>query len=157
MFETFGRPNGITSCFHSWWKDGITVPGLDTSKAEVVNGKNSIQHIKGTMDNMTGENWQTVSEADTKFHTYGCEWTGDYIKYYVDRKLYCTVDLTKHPSEYAIFSGDNSNIRLFISHALILAENASMTPVNEQTKYPSEFVVDYVRLYQGANSEYISE
>lgn len=157
VFETFGRPNGITSCFHSWWKDGITVPGLDTTKATVVNGKNSIQHIKGTMDNMTGENWQTVSGADTKFHTYGCEWTGDYIKYYVDRVCYCTVDLTKHPGEYVIFSGDNSNIRLFISHALILAENESMTPANDQTKYPSEFVVDYVRLYQGANSKYISE
>ncbi len=157
VFETFGKPNGITSCFHSWWKDGIKVPGLDTTKATVVNGKNSIQHINGTMDNMTGKNWQTVSDADTKFHTYGCEWTADYIKYYVDRVCYCTVDLTEHPDEYAIFSGDNSNIRLFISHALILAENASMTPVNDQTKYPSEFVVDYVRLYQGANSKYISE
>ena len=146
VFETFGRDDTITSCFHSWYNNDITVPGLDTTNATAKNGKMNIQHIRSGITNMEGSNEQTIDTAATQFHTYGCEWTPEYIKYYIDRKLYCTVDLTENSDEYAILNSENNDIKLYISHAIM--QNASVEPVNTETQNPSNFVVDYVRLYQ---------
>lgn len=153
VFETFGRDDTITSCFHSWWKEGVTVPGLDLTNAESKNGKNTIQHIRSGITNMEGSNQKTIDTAATQFHTYGCEWTPEYIKYYVDRTLYCTVDLTQNSSEYVILNGENNDIRLYISHAIM--QHSLVEGTNSETQNPSNFVVDYVRLYQDSNSNYI--
>lgn len=146
VFETFGRDDTITSCFHSWYNNDIAIPGLNTTNATAKNGKMNIQHIRGGITNMEGSNEQTIDTAATQFHTYGCEWTPEYIKYYIDRNLYCTVDLTENSDEYTILNSENNDIKLYISHAIM--QNSSVEPVNTETQNPSDFVVDYVRLYQ---------
>jgi len=154
VFETFGRDDTITSCFHSWYNNDIAIPGLNTTNAVAKNGKMNIQHIRSGITNMEGSNEQTIDTAATQFHTYGCEWTPEYIKYYIDRKVYCTVDLTKNASEYAILNHEDNDIKLYISHAIV--QHSLVEPVNSATQNPSNFVVDYVRLYQGSNSNYIA-
>ncbi|WP_179008943.1 glycoside hydrolase family 16 protein [Winogradskyella forsetii] len=77
---------------------------------------------------------------DTGFHVFGIEWTADYINFYVDDKLYNTLTPADVPGEWVF------NDEFFIIMNVAVGGNYVGSPTN-QTVFPQEMLVDYVRVY----------
>ncbi len=80
------------------------------------------------------------------YHTFAIEWQPDRIKWYVDDILYHTA----RPSDVA------PNEWVF-NHPFYILMNVAVGgnfggPVGDDTVFPQEMVVDYVRVYQGPDS-----
>ena len=158
VFETFGSDVDILSCLHTWWKPNFEVPGLDCTKKQLEQGH--IQHMTENSPDMNGGmRYYPILKADeTSFaddwHTYGCEWTPTYIKYYCDGYNYATVDISKttvdevtgkEKSQYEVIKNGKWQ-QIYFSHCVM--EHPLVKPINTETEFPSKFCVDYVHLYQ---------
>jgi beta-glucanase (GH16 family) len=77
---------------------------------------------------------------DTDFHIFGIEWGENYINYYVDDVLYNQITPSDVTGEWVF---DNE---FFIIMNVAVGGNYPGFP-NENTVFPQEMVVDYVRVY----------
>lgn len=158
VFETFGSDVDILSCFHTWWQPRFEVPGLDCTEKQLEQGH--IQHLTENSPDMNGGmRYYPLLKADevsfaNDWHTYGCEWTPEFLKYYCDGYNYATIDISKttvdsttgeEKSQYQIIKSGRWQ-QIYLSHCLM--EHPIVKPINEKTEYPSKFYVDYVHLYQ---------
>mgnify|MGYP002534686076 FL=1 len=162
VFETFGSDKQIISCFHSWWNKGKLIEGLKATKSQIADGH--IQHLTYNSPDLNGGMHYSIpfkagqSSAADDWHTYGCEWTPEYIKYYCDGYNYATVDIRKSEfdsngnkiSEYLLFQS-GSEVRFYFSN--MITAHKLVTPADENTEIPSVFYVDYIHLYQKANGK----
>ena len=162
VFETFGSDKQIISCFHSWWNKGKLIEGLKATKSQIADGH--IQHLTTSSPDLDGGMHYNIpfktgqSSAADDWHTYGCEWTPEYIKYYCDGYNYATVDISKSEldsngkkiSEYLLFQS-GSEVRFYFSN--MITAHKLVTPADENTEIPSVFYVDYIHLYQKANGK----
>ncbi len=90
-------------------------------------------------------NRQSYNIADD-FHVYSIEWEEDEIRWYYDDSLYHTVTRTDIGEREWVF-----NQPFFI--ILNLAVGGVLPgPVGLDTKFPAQYLVDYVRVYQSANN-----
>ena len=80
-----------------------------------------------------------------KFHVWRMDWDKDFIKLYVDDELLNTIELTK------TINNDRQKANPFHEPHYVLL-NLAIGGTNggdpSQTKFPSRFEVDYVRVYQ---------
>ncbi len=83
----------------------------------------------------------TNSRFDTDFHVFGIEWGEDYINYYVDDVLYNQVKREDVTGEWVF------NKPFFIILNMAVGGNLPGSP-NQDTVFPQEMLVDYVRVYQ---------
>ena len=159
VFETFGQDKELISGIHSWWQPDATIKGLKCTDAQQLEGH--IQHITQHSSEMDGGRRHTIvnkngetSPADA-WHTYGCEWTPKYIKYFCDGYEYFHLDIdaamidpvtNEKVSEFMLFtSGVEVNFYLWN----MVVPNSKLTkPMNEFSEEISKFYVDYVHLYQ---------
>ena len=83
---------------------------------------------------------------DTDFHVFGIEWGPDYINYYVDDVLYNQITPDDVPGEWVFNRGPFYII-------LNLAVGGSLPgPPNNETVFPQNLLVDYVRVYKRSNN-----
>lgn len=76
---------------------------------------------------------ECVGDAFDKMHTYGCEWTEDEYRFYRDGVMYAR----------SSFGDGTSEVPQEVILSLELPDNPSLDRSNV-----SEFVVDYLRIYQ---------
>jgi beta-glucanase (GH16 family) len=81
---------------------------------------------------------------DTGFHIFGIEWGPDYINFYVDDVLYNQITPEDVDGEWVF------------DHPFYLLLNVAVGgdfvgPVGANTVFPQTLLVDYVRIYSGAN------
>lgn len=76
------------------------------------------------------------------FHTFGCEWTEEYVAYYVDGVM-----THKYVKDAATFAEiNNEDMYLLVTLAVGGSENAMEDIGN--TEFPAQMAVDYVRYYK---------
>ena len=81
-----------------------------------------------------------------QYHTFTIEWEPDLINWYVDGILYHTaVPADVAPNEWVF------NDPIFLLFNVAVGGNFG-GPVGEDTTFPQEMVVDYVRVYQGPDT-----
>lgn len=78
---------------------------------------------------------------DTGFHIFGIEWGKDYINYYVDDVLYNQITPEDVTGEWVF------NQPFYIIMNMAVGGNLPGSP-NQDTVFPQEMLVDYVRVYQ---------
>lgn len=158
VIETFGKNNYIVSNLHSWWKSSRKIKGLVCSETQQLAGH--IQHLNNGLstDGFSGGNGYSKEGITTMaddFHTFACEWTPTYVKFFMDGYCYTTVDITSnltHPtegykmSEYMFFT-DGSKMHLAFGSGLGATLNF-WDKISESTEIPSKYYVDYIHLYQ---------
>jgi beta-glucanase (GH16 family) len=81
------------------------------------------------------------SRFDTDFHVFGIEWGENYINYYVDDVLYNQVTPADVPGEWVF----NKPFYLILNVAI--GGNLPGNPT-EQTVFPQQMIVDYIRVYE---------
>ena len=89
----------------------------------------------------------TLSEGqfDTDFHVFAVEWRKDRIDYYVDDVLYQTITKTNVSNVAGEWVFDQP---FFIIMNIAVGGNY-VGPPSQNTSFPQEMVIDYVRIYTG--------
>ncbi len=85
---------------------------------------------------------------DSEYHTYGVEWTDDYIRFFIDGKLYGTIETTDKKYDYL-------NKELYLS-LFVGVELTDQETHDETAQWPAPFEIDWVKVYQkpGATVSY---
>lgn len=105
-----------------------------------------------------------AEDADPNdYHTYGFEWTENYMKFYVDGVCYHTYNITE---EYDFGSEKLPGMGGYHEHLYILINNEIFTEHSEwkpagsaltdDDEMPVTYRIDYIRLYQNPDSESIA-
>ena len=93
-----------------------------------------------------GNTYTFADPVHDDFHTFAIEWEPDLIKWYVDGILYHTAEPADvAPNEWVF------NDPIFIIFNVAVGGNFG-GPVGEDTTFPQEMVVDYLRVYQGPDT-----
>lgn len=88
-----------------------------------------------------GKDYDFVNErVDTDFHIYGIEWGPGFINYYVDDVLYNQITPNDVDGEWVF------DKPFFLLLNVAVGGNLPGSP-NEQTVFPQQMLVDYVRVY----------
>jgi beta-glucanase (GH16 family) len=83
---------------------------------------------------------------DNGFHIFGIEWGPDYINYYVDDVLYNQITPEDVPGEWVFNNGP-----FYIILNMAIGGALPGSP-NEDTVFPQNMLVDYVRVYKSNNN-----
>lgn len=81
-----------------------------------------------------------------EYHTYGVEWTPEYVRFFLDGVSYGTVELTS--SKY---KGINTEMYLDFIAGVNLTEEVA---VDEEAMWPIDFCIDWVKVYQKSGSTF---
>lgn len=126
VFEFYGyKPNTVYHNFHYATYD-------DEGNA-----------VANKIRNQEGEYCTTIDgNFYDEFHTFGCEWTEEYVAYYVDGVLSC-----KYEKDANIFEEiNNEDMYLLVTLAIGGSEEAIADLAN--TEFPVQMAIDYVRYYK---------
>lgn len=106
----------------------------------VGNQQNTIHatlHYPGHSGGNANTNHTTVTTASTEFHVYSCEWTPQYIKFFVDGNLFHTVaNSTSLPFNHDFFL------------ILNMAMGGNFGGTIDPAFVASTMEIDYIRVYQ---------
>ena len=98
---------------------------------------NAFNHMKGTQKTHK----QYVANAATEFHVYACEWTADWMKFYVDGKLHLTVNNDGQGYDHWPFYTP-----FYLK--LNMAWGGNMGGTTDASQLPAIYEIDYVRVFQ---------
>ena len=129
--------------FTTWPGDGeidimeyaISTQGKNRSSSSI--HCNAFNHTKGTQKTHV----QSVSNAASEFHVYACEWTADWMKFYIDGKLHLTVQNDGQGYDHWPFY---TPFYLKLNQAW----GGNMGGTTDEAQLPAVFEVDYVRVFQ---------
>ncbi len=138
IFEVFGSTTTATFNLHKWYGG---YKGSDT----VGNRGN----FKGDLNYTFKERYNLHRE----YHVYGFEWTKDFMKVYIDGECYYEISI-KEEDDY---SKDHPGMDCFHDYYYLCWNNWLYTSQaqNGKIESPVDYKIDYVRLYQHKDSEYI--
>lgn len=120
------------------------LPGHNIGTAHFAGPGGGDATSQGSYDLPAGQRW-----ADD-FHVTGIEWSPTYIKWYIDGHVYHTLDLTNPINGYRPF-----NRPFFV--LLSIGEGGGYSgPPDATTVTPMTATIDYVRVYKGAYSTFVS-
>ncbi len=74
------------------------------------------------------------------FHTYAVEWSESYIKWFVDDKQFCVIDISG--DQFSMFKQE-----FYILINLAVGGDWPGSP-NADTVFPQQYIIDYIRVYQ---------
>lgn len=149
VFEFFGSDKNCVSNMHSWWTAGRKILGHVADDAQLATGH--IQHLNSEDGN--GYALPSGAGYSEDFHTFSCEWTPEYLKFYVDGYNYCTQPITsflKDPN----YGYSMNEFMFFLNKSvyLILGTSVGNTEVTKEEDVAkltdSTYYVDWVHLYQ---------
>lgn len=130
MFEIYDTKNTVSSDIHKWY------PGTD-------------EHYHAG-----GRDWSYTFKRsvnlNNEYHLYGFGWTSDELYFTVDGRIYKRYDLSRD------FGDRNDGMQGFRDPVYIIFNNFIFTeesawklpPVNDKTRWPITYKIDWVRLYQ---------
>ena len=98
---------------------------------------NAFNHMKGTQKTHV----QAVKNAATEWHVYACEWTADWMKFYVDGTLHLTVDNDGQGYDHWPFYTP-----FYLK--LNMAWGGNMGGATDESALPAVYEIDYVRVFQ---------
>ena len=116
---------------------------------EMIGGQNREDTVHGTVHwgstnpyNHMSYGLSTVSEDDLSegFHTYAVEWDESTIKWYLDGKQFCVIDISGE--QFSMFRQE-----FYILVNLAVGGDWPGSP-NASTVFPQKYVIDYIRVYQ---------
>ncbi len=93
----------------------------------------------------TGFENGTLINDDT-YHTYGVEWTPEYVRFFVDGISYGTVEVTANK-----YKGLKTEMYLDFMGGVNMTEQQT---IDEEAMWPIDFQVDWVRVYQKEGSTF---
>ena len=98
---------------------------------------NAFNHMKGTQKTHK----QSVTNAATEYHVYACEWTADWMKFYIDGTLHLTVNNDGQGYDHWPFYTP-----FYLK--LNMAWGGNMGGTVDESKLPAVYEVDFVRVFQ---------
>lgn len=145
VFEVFSNLSTAVPNLHKWFAEPHTYPDGTT-----------ITHTQGgdMMDKTTKKQpyvFKDITNLNNEYHTYGFEWTPEYMSMSVDGEVYCTYDINSNYDGLSDMSGFHDTLYvLFNNH--IFTNNSPWLPkgsaIDERTTFPIHYWIDYIRLYQ---------
>ena len=129
--------------FKTWPGDGeidimeyaISTQGKNYSSSSI--HCNAFNHMIGTQKTHK----QYVTDAASEYHVYACEWTADWMKFYVDGKLHLTVNNDGQGYDHWPF--DNPFYLKFN-----MAWGGNMGGSTDESRLPAIYEIDYVRVFK---------
>ena len=129
--------------FKTWPGDGeidimeyaISTQRKDRSSSSI--HCNAFNHMKGTQKTHV----QAVKNAATEWHVYACEWTADWMKFYIDGNLHLTVDNDGQGYDHWPFYTP-----FYLK--LNMAWGGNMGGAVDESGLPAVYEIDYVRVFQ---------
>jgi len=129
--------------FTTWPGDGeidimeyaISTQGKNRSSSSI--HCNAFNHMKGTQKTHV----QSISNAASEFHVYACEWTADWMKFYIDGKLHLTVNNDGQGYDHWPFTTP-----FYLK--LNMAWGGNMGGTTDESGLPAVYEIDYVRVFQ---------
>ena len=138
IFEYFGKEPMVQTGIHKWYRDGsdhFLCPEIG----------------RGIFDN------RLIAED---FHTYGMLWTETELKFFVDGQEYHHIDITEDKN---FGEREGSSMKCFHDYYYIIFNNYVNTVgrpthnpeicATDDDKFPINYKIDYVRLYQKTGEE----
>ena len=129
--------------YKTWPGDGeidimeyaISTQGKNRSSSSI--HCNAFNHMNGTQKTHV----QSVSNAATEWHVYACEWTAEWMKFYIDGKQHLQVSNDGQGYDHWPFYTP-----FYLK--LNLAWGGNMGGSIDESKLPAVYEVDYVRVFQ---------
>lgn len=84
---------------------------------------------------------------DDEYHTYGVEWTPEYLRFFIDGISYGTVDITAPK-----FKELNTDLYLDLIAGVNMTDQVA---VDEDAMWPLEVCVDWIRVYQREDGSFV--
>jgi beta-glucanase (GH16 family) len=107
------------------------------------NEVNSAIHTPSSSGNTVNHASYDLVTAEEEFHLYGIEWTSTEIKFFVDDTLHYTYKPTAYNDETWPFTKNQ-----FLILNLAIGGNWGGAQGVDDTIFPQQFMIDYVRVYQ---------
>ena len=143
VFEVFGSKDSLASNLHQQMYNGVLGDSYMTSSA--------------TINKEERHTFTNSSNLNNEYHTYGLEWTPEKMAIYVDGVKNCEWKLDKFSLlSYGLkpeVSGFDTTMNILFNNHLF-TKNSEYKPSssniieNYESNLPSEYRIDYVRLYQ---------
>ena len=132
IVETFSKAKSFFVNLHHWGTDGDKTIHRNFSPA-----------IDSNPDIDASREWVAPGDSllSDEFHIYACEWTPEFISFYIDGQLVVKWDISS--SDYDAFR--NHPVFVQIGHMIGATSNAVYNP--------ADMLIDYVRLYQRDDRE----
>lgn len=143
VFEVFGSEKGeVVSNIHKWY---------DPGQYDYANLHNA-EGVTHTMWNKEKMIWtcKDVNTINQEYHTYGWEWNPYVMSFYVDQELIMTYDIVNSYDLSPDMTGfHDPEFVMFNSHLTAQDASFGVGRIEDNTdKLPSEYYIDYFRLYQ---------
>lgn len=145
IFEIFSSDRHVVANTHKW--------GLGTGKhCALPGGEGSLTRA------YTFENYENLND---EYHIYALEWDKDFMKFYVDDTVFCTVPISGEKANYEPevidgIQGFHDPERLIINNE-IFSDKSGWKPkdsaLTDEDELPINYWIDYVRLYQDPATE----
>lgn len=145
IVETFWKFRSTDFTLHKW---GRYVEGSVTQRidgVDVSNHEGQASYVFENYENLKNE-----------YHIYGFEWTPEYMKAYIDGECYYTVYI----DEESEFSNERVGMECFHDYFYLCWNNwmhASYADKLVLENGYADYAIDYVRLYQTPDTEFIVE
>ena len=132
ILEVFSSVHTLSPNLHKWYANGTHT-----------------QYPGGKKESYRFENYYNLNE---EYHLYGFEWTPEKMTMSIDGVDYMTFDLSYDFDEGGNMDGFHDCMYFMMSNHLF-TEHGAYIPnpeaiANDYTKFPIEYCVDWVRLYQ---------
>ena len=145
VFEVFSNINTAVPNLHKWYP----------YKVKFDNGYETNHTQGGNMLDINVKKqpyvFNDITNLNNEYHTYGFEWTPEYMAMSVDNRIYCTYDINSNFDGFSDMSGFHDSLYVIFNNH-IFTEKSSWLPegkeVDERTKFPINYWIDYIRLYQ---------
>lgn len=149
IFEGYGGPYTMSANLHKWYTnaDGKSVSTTIGKTGNILSG--SLKYGKDS------------AAFAQQYHTFGFEWTPEFMAFYVDDELYCKIDVTEETGEYDpnIPGMDCFHNYYYISlnNWMFTDQDTWISASNRVENLPDigtvDYRIDYVRLYQNNKEE----
>lgn len=135
IFEIFGKSNGVSAQLHKW---------------NFATGEHC-QLDYGRKDYYFDE--AAVKTLNSDYHRYGFGWTPTEMYFTVDGEIFFTHDITENGNFGHFGSMQGFQDPLFvIFNNFLFTDGSSWKPsgalVNDDTRFPIEYAIEWIRLYQ---------
>jgi hypothetical protein len=143
IFEVMGDKTRAEVALHKWHGGGSC--SIVDKKLNFLDGYNK-----------TSYSFSSNYEA-TKYHTYGFEWTHEYVAFSIDGKVYCKIDITDETGDYCTTHAGmdcfHNYYYICLNNWLFTDQQSGWVPAYNRVENVADFgtvdyKIDYIRLYQ---------
>lgn len=145
VFEVFSTTDTAVPNLHKWYERMVKLP--DGCEVDHTQGGDLLDKSLEKKPYV----FKDITNLNNEYHTYGFEWTPEYMAMSIDGEVYCTYDINSNYDGYSDMSGYHDALYvLFNNHIFTEHNNSWITraKVDENTTFPIDYWIEYIRLYQ---------